>query len=143
MEDTQQPTSAAPDQGASAPAPPTEREQQLDAQLKTVNKERDKLKNQVGTLTADRDSFKGKFEAADKARIAAETERDELRAKITEPTKPAEGEADEHAETRELLKRNGLDKAWILPSGQVCFQESHAKHVAGEGFGSLTVISAK
>lgn len=158
MEDTTQPAAPTNEQGAATASQPTEREQQLDSQLTATTKERDKLKSQVGTvtadrdklksqvgtLTADRDSFKGKFETADAARIAAETERDELREQAAQPKdEQPEAAADERAETKKVLRRNGLTKAWVLPDGSICFQESHAKHVAGEEFESLTVISAE
>jgi hypothetical protein len=47
----------------------------------------------------------------------------------------------DEAYIKDLLTRNGLKKAWILPGDHVCFDKNHAKHVAGKDFDSLTTIS--
>lgn len=75
--------------------------------------------------------------------ITAATESD---ATATEPESESESEAKpayDEAEIKAILQRNGLKKAWVLPGDNICFDEKHAKHVAGADFESLTLISAE
>lgn len=55
----------------------------------------------------------------------------------------AQAEHPEAIEVRELLRRNGLPRAWILPGGHLCFDAKHARIVAGQGFDALPTIAAE
>lgn len=62
----------------------------------------------------------------------------------TEATAEAEPakEPSEEEYIKDLLRRNKLEKAWMLPSG-ACFSEAHAREYAGNEFDSLTVVTAE
>ncbi|MGI4834630.1 MAG: hypothetical protein ACRYFK_14335 [Janthinobacterium lividum] len=140
------------------PTKQAEREKALEVERDTAAAERDdyKAKHEAAvaerdTATGERDDYKAKYEQADEARQQAEAQRDQLldeagkpqdSTEQTEATAPAD--SDPHAETKALLKRNGLKEAYQMPDGSICFDKKHAVHMLGEeGFHSLTKISAE
>jgi DNA primase len=158
LEDTNQ--VAAPEQGAaqsdntdtpkapaeqSAPtksAAETKLEKQLaDATAKrdTYKKERDTARVDLSKVTGERDALRTENEQLKQEKEAA------AQASVTTSTETAATEAAQEPSKEEYIKdvltRNGLKKAWILADGSTCFDENHAKHVAGAEFNSLTTIS--
>jgi cell division septum initiation protein DivIVA len=145
-----------------APAEPSDREKQLEADLAHVaeqlaaarsiieaqgvsfgeqNQLLTKVQAELSDVTAERDNtqteneqLRTELEAAEAKLVAAEQA----------STKPEQAttqeEPSEEDRIKSLLKRNGLKIAYMLESGP-CFDADHAKHVAGEGFDSLTTIS--
>jgi hypothetical protein len=100
---------------------------------------KDQLEAKVDTLTGERDDYKSKLEAA-------ETQRDDYKSKLEALTNSQSATeaapASEEDTIRGILKRNGLKKCWMLPTGP-CFSEVHAREYAGAEFDSLTVISVE
>jgi len=151
---------AAPEQGSAQPeagTAPTKSaaEIKLEKQLadaKTAGegykKERDTARKDLAAVTKERDKATADVGTALATITAQNEELSQLKQSKADPSQgsisaAAEQQPDEHAETKELLRRFGLPCAWVLPDGQICFEKSHAKHVAGQGFDSLTVISAE
>jgi hypothetical protein len=151
---------AAIEQGAAQPeatgTPPaksvadTKLENQLaDAKTKGegYKKERDAARKDLTVVTKERDAARTDLSTALGTITAQGEEIAKLKQAKATPapdTQPAaEQKPSEEESIKELLRRNGLPTAWVLPDGTTCFQESHARHVAGEGFDSLTSISAE
>lgn len=153
MEENQETTAPAAEQGAAQPeatgtAPAkSAAETKLEGQLATLQtksdgykKERDAARKdlaaankELGTLRDENAQLKReKAEAAKASTTEATAEQP-----AGEPQKPSEEEV-----IKDVLKRNGLKKAWVLPSGP-CFNEAHAREFAGADFDSLTVISVE
>jgi hypothetical protein len=68
----------------------------------------------------------------------AELESAEVPAAVVAEAAPA----DEHAETRELLARFNLKRAWVDTEGGVHYDEKAARKAAGDNADSLTIIEA-
>ena len=75
---------------------------------------------------------------------AADTATDTAASTTPDDTAATEAGAKPYDEAyiKDVLKRNGLKKAWVLPGDNICFDEKHAQHIAGEGFDSLPTIEA-
>jgi hypothetical protein len=160
MENPEDNTAAATEQGAAQPeatgTPPaksaaeTKLENQLaDAKIKGegYKKERDAARKDLTTMTKERDAARTDLSTAQSTITAQGEEIAKLKEAKTTPAPDSQPAAEqEHSQEesiKELLRRNGLPTAWVLPDGTTCFQKSHAQHVAGEGFDSLTSISAE
>lgn len=141
--------------GAPEPAAPT-------AEQPTKSAAETKLEGQLADAKTKGEGYKRERDAARKDLATASKERDELRTanaslqqQLDEANKPKEQPVDEQTATtatqepseedniRDVLKRNGLKKCWMLPSGGPCFSEAHAREYAGDDFDTLTVISAE
>lgn len=108
---------------------PTERELQLQAENEQLRSELDAEIAAHVVTAAQHDELIGKLEQYEDG--------------IYEPADEAETtEPGEYERIRELLTRNSLKKAWLLADGP-CFDEQHARHVAGADFDALEVISAE
>jgi Tfp pilus assembly protein FimV len=157
LEDTNQ--VAAPEQGAaqSDNTGTTQGAPEQSAPAKSANET--KLERQLADVTAKRDTYKKERDTArtDLAKVSKErdallTENEQLQkekeaaAQASAPTSTevaateAAQEPTQEEYIKDLLRRNGLQKAWMLTSGP-CFSEEHAKEFAGPEFNSLTVIS--
>jgi myosin heavy subunit len=158
MEETKDTTAPAAEQGAAQPeatgTPPAKSaaETKLESQLAALQtksegykKERDAARKDLAAASKDlaavskeRDTLRdenaqlkrGKAEAAE-----ANTTQDPAEQATTEAQQPSEEEV-----IKDLLRRNGLKVAYMLPSGP-CFSEDHAREYAGPEFDSLTTIT--
>jgi hypothetical protein len=148
-----------------APAEPSEREKQLETDLAEAIQGRDLYAGELATVRGELDKAHEAENAAllvvplfDDPYAALDEEQFNTVLEIvlgeahsrgivttqeeTEATQPAQEVAEPTQEEyiKGLLRRNGLQKAWMLTSGP-CFSEEHAKEFAGPEFNSLTVIS--
>jgi hypothetical protein len=157
---------AAPEQQAQeqTPAEPSEREKQLAAELAEAVQGRDLYAGELATVRGELDKaheaenaallvvplFDDPYAALDEEQFNTVLEivlgEADSRGIVTteEATEATQEQADEEPseedKIKSLLKRNGLKIAYMLESGP-CFDEAHAKHVAGKNFDSLTTIS--
>ena len=141
---------AAPaEQGAAQPdatgTPPAKSaaETKLEGQLKEAKAKGEGFKK-------ERDTFKQERDTAIGERDAAKQENEQLKAELADLKNPAAPEASttavsepsEEEHIKDVLRRNGLKVAYMLPSGP-CFSEAHAREFAGAEFDSLTVVTAE
>jgi type I site-specific restriction-modification system R (restriction) subunit len=116
-------------------------EEKLEGQLAAAKTKGDGYKK-------ERDTARAELKKVSEERDALRTENEQLKAQPTTvatseaaATAPTE-EPSEEEHIKDVLRRNGLKVAYMLPDGP-CFSEAHAKHVAGADFDSLTTISAE
>jgi hypothetical protein len=135
-------TSAAPEQSAPAKSA---NETKLEGQLKDAKakgegykKERDTARTDLAKVSKERDALLTENEQLkqEKAAAAQASETTSTEAAATE----AAQEPTQEEYIKDLLRRNGLPKAWMLTAGP-CFSEAHAREFAGAEFDSLNVIS--
>jgi hypothetical protein len=152
MDLTNQDNAPAPEQGAAQPdvaqaAPeqsaPTKSaaETKLEGQLATAKtkgdtykKERDTARTDLAKVTEERDNLLRENEQLKAQSATVATSEAEATAPTEEPS--------EEEQIKDILKRNGLKVAYMLPTGP-CFSEQHARQYAGEEFDTLTVITAE
>jgi regulator of replication initiation timing len=130
-------------------------ETKLEGQLADAKTKGEGYKKERDVARKEHTKAVGERDAAVQERNELRTENTNLKQQLAEANKPKEQPADEQAAAatatqepskedviKDILKRNGLKKCWML-AGQPCFSEAHAKEYAGADFDSLTVISVE
>lgn len=140
-----EPVAAQPDATGTPPAK-SAAETKLEASLKKAKGERDTYKHEAERVTAALRTLQEQYDALGSQ---FEESQRQLAERITGTVLTAEPEAtaateapSEEEQIKAILKRNGLEKCYMLTSGP-CFSETHAREFAGEEFNSLTVITAE
>lgn len=140
-----EPVAAQPEASGTPPAK-SAAETKLEGQLTAAKTKGDGYKKERDTLTKERDELRlenGQLKADNErlTREVADAKTPAAAANKPEATVAAEAPSEEEY-IKDLLRRNGLKVAYMLPTGP-CFSEQHARQYAGEEFDTLTTITAE
>jgi hypothetical protein len=116
---------------------PTAREKYLEDQV-------DALVAEILALITDRDGFQAQAQTSADALALATQELTTLKTAYADAMAldVAPSAVDKVTDIKDLMKRNGLKKAWLTPDDEPAFDERYLRHFYGDqAFEGLTVIT--